>query len=174
MADTDISQKDSYLVAVKVFLEKGDKLFIFKDTFGDWDLPGGRIKKHEFETALPDIIARKMSEEVGENVHYEIEDRPIVLMRHERVEASPGNPTVRIFGVGYRAQLTSGEPTISESHTEMQWVDIGTFQPENYFTGGWLKGVQEYLSLRDRLQTHCNSSKNSTISFPVPSGHKCG
>ena len=38
-------QKDMYFVAVKVFLEKDNKLLILKDNFGDWDLPGGRIKK---------------------------------------------------------------------------------------------------------------------------------
>lgn len=148
MADQDIAQKDTYFVAVKLFLEKEGKLFIFKDKFGAWDLPGGRIKKHEFETPLPDVIARKMMEEVGAELQYEVEDRPVVLMRHERVEASPGNPTVRIFGIGYRAQWKSGEPQLSEAHTEMMWVDPAQFKPEDYFTGGWLKGVQEYLALQ--------------------------
>ncbi len=146
--DADIAQKDTYFVAVKLFLEKEGKLFIFKDKFGAWDLPGGRIKKHEFETPLKEVISRKMSEEVGSELQYEVEDRPEVLMRHERVEASPGNPTVRIFGIGYRAQWTSGEVKLSEGHTEMLWVDPATFKPEEYFTGGWLKGVQDYLLIR--------------------------
>lgn len=149
MADQDIAQKDTYFVAVKLFLERDGKLFIFKDKFGAWDLPGGRIKKHEFETPLPDVIARKMAEEVGAELQYEVEDRPVILMRHERVEASPGNPTVRIFGIGYRAQWKNGEPQLSEAHTEMMWVDPASFKPEDYFTGGWLKGVQEYLALRN-------------------------
>lgn len=149
MADQDIAQKDTYFVAVKLFLEKDGKFFIFKDKFGAWDLPGGRIKKHEFETPLTDVIARKMSEEVGPVLQYSVEDRPIVLMRHERVEASPGNPTVRIFGIGYRAEWKGGEVQLSEAHTEMLWVDPTDFKPEDYFTGGWLKGVQEYLLIRN-------------------------
>lgn len=148
MADQGIAQKDTYFVAVKVFLEKNGKLLIFKDKFDCWDLPGGRIKKNEFETSLPDIITRKMSEELGDELKYEVEDRPEILMRHERVEAAPGNPTVRIFGIGYRAEWQSGEPKLSEAHTEMLWVDLKTFKPADYFTGGWLKGVQEYLELR--------------------------
>ncbi len=40
-----IDQKDTYFVAVKVFFEQDGKLLILKDNFGDWDLPGGRIKK---------------------------------------------------------------------------------------------------------------------------------
>ena len=148
MADVDITQKDTYFVAVKLFLEKDGKLFIFKDKFNAWDLPGGRIKKYEFETALQDVIRRKMNEEVGEELAYEVEDRPIVLMRHERIEASPGNPTVRIFGIGYKALWKSGKVKLSESHTDMEWVDPSNFKPEDYFTGGWLKGVQEYLIQR--------------------------
>lgn len=150
MADADIAQKDTYFVAVKLFLEKDGKLFIFKDKFDAWDLPGGRIKKHEFETPLKEIIKRKMIEEVGDELQYSVESRPEVLMRHERIEASPGNPTVRIFAVGYRAQWESGEPKLSEAHTEMKWVDPTTFKPEEYFTGGWLKGVQEYLAILKR------------------------
>lgn len=57
--------KDLYYVAVKVFLEDKGKLFIFKDKFGDWDLPGGRIRKDEFEASLDEVIKRKMSEEKG-------------------------------------------------------------------------------------------------------------
>lgn len=148
MADIDISQKDPYFIAVKVFLEKDDTFLILKDKFGDWDLPGGRIKKFEFEAPLEDIIKRKMSEELGGDFSYTVEKKPEVLMRHERVEASPGNPTVHIFGLGYRAQLVSGEPKISEAHTEQVWVNIDTFKPEDYFKGGWLKGVEEYLTLR--------------------------
>ena len=40
-------EKDTYFVAVKVFLEKGGKFLIIKDNFGDWDLPGGRLTRDE-------------------------------------------------------------------------------------------------------------------------------
>lgn len=86
-----------------------------------------------------------MTEELGENFGYTTEAMPSVLMRHERVEASPGNPTVHIFGLGYRASYLSGSPEISDTHTEMLWVNKETFKLEDYFTGGWLKGVKDYL-----------------------------
>lgn len=139
--------KDKYFVAVKVFFEKDGKLLILKDNFGDWDLPGGRIKTDEFETPLSQIIERKMSEELGDSVKYKI-GKPIVFMRHERVEQSPGNPTVRIFAVGYEGTLESGKIVLSERHPELLWVDPADFKPEDYFTGGWLKGVREYLELK--------------------------
>jgi len=144
-----IENKDLYFVAVKVFLEHQGKLFIFKDRFGDWDLPGGRITKDEFDTPLEDIIRRKMKEEIGDDVTYSL-GKPLVCMRHERIESAPGNPKVRIFAIGYPATLESGEIQLSKQHPEMCWVDPSHFRPEEYFTGGWLKGVQEYLQLRLR------------------------
>lgn len=141
-----MSDKDTYFVAVKVFLKKDGKLLIMKDNFGDWDLPGGRLKPDEFETPLEDVIERKMTEELGSDVRYTI-GRPVVFMRHERQEASPGNPTVRIFAVGYEGTLTGGEIKTSERHPEILWVDPNSFRPEDYFKGGWLKGLQEYLAI---------------------------
>lgn len=150
MSEADLKYKDQYYVAVKLFLEKEGRFFIFKDKWNDWDLPGGRVRKHEFDVPLKDVIERKMNEEIGEHVSYTL-GKPIVMMRHERVEQLTGdeeNPTIRIFAVGYEATLTNGEPRLGNHHVEMKWVDIDTFKPEEYFTGGWLKGVQEYLALR--------------------------
>src|SRR3989338_3529454 len=123
--------KDLYYVAIKVFLEKEGELFIFKDKFGDLDLPGGRIRKDEFDAPLESVIERKLREELGDDVHYELGE-PVVFFRHERIEASSGQP-VRIFGVGYRATWIGGEIKISELHTQSEWVDVSTFKPEEYF-----------------------------------------
>ena len=142
-----MNDKDLYFVAVKVLLEKDDKFLIFKDGFGQWDIPGGRIKKDEFEVPMEQIIARKIVEELGDNFKYTL-GKPILFMRHERVENTPGNPTVRIFAVGYQATLDSGEPETRSHHTQMLWADPNNFKPEDYFTGGWLKGVQEYIALK--------------------------
>ncbi len=138
--------KDLYFVAVKIFLENDRKLLIFKDGFGKWDLPGGRLKKGEFNTPLEEVVRRKMAEELG-HVKYKL-GKPIVFMRHERVESTPDKPTVRIFAVGYQATLESGKMEMTSHHTKMLWVDLKTFKPEDYFSGGWLKGVQEYLELK--------------------------
>lgn len=149
MGDIGIEQKDTYFVAVKVFLEQDGKLLILRDNFGDWDLPGGRIKKDEFDAPLDQIIVRKMAEELGNGIRYTV-GKPVVFMRHERVEQAPGNPTVRIFAVGYEATLQSGTVQLSERHPEILWVDPNDFEPEKYFKGGWLKGIQEYLKIRKK------------------------
>lgn len=143
-------QKDLYFVAVKVFLEKEGKFLVMKDNFGDWDLPGGRIKKDEFETPLEDVISRKMSEEVGNEIEYEL-GKPLLFFRHERVEQTEGNPIVRIFAVGYQVTWKNGEIKLSPRHTEMLWADPKTFIPEDYFKGGWLKGVREYIKIKKTL-----------------------
>lgn len=144
--DQDILQKETYFVAVKVFLEKDGKLLILKDNFGDWDLPGGRIKKDEFYASLDQVVKRKLSEELGSDITYTVEERPAVFMRHERVEVAPGSPTVRIFALGYAGNLEAGEIQLSPRHGEMLWVDPSSFIPDDYFKGGWLQGVKEYLA----------------------------
>lgn len=143
-----LDEKEIYFVAVKIFLERDGKFFICKDVYGNWDLPGGRIKKDEFNTPLDQVIKRKMLEELGDEIKYEV-GKPLVMMRHERVEDAPGNPTIRIFAVGYEATLLKGEPKLSDLFNESMWADIKTFQPEKYLAGGWLKGVQEYLAIRN-------------------------
>jgi len=142
-----IDDKDLYFVAVKVFLEKEGKLFIFKDGFGKWDLPGGRIKSDEFYTPLTQVIERKMKEELGDDVVYEL-GGPILNMRHERVENIEGSPTIRIFAVGYDAKYLGGEVRLAGHHTEYKWVDIREMKPEEYFEGGWLSGVIEYMKIK--------------------------
>ncbi len=139
-----MTEKDLYYVAVKLFLRDGDKLLITHDIFGDWDLPGGRLREHEFDAPLEAVIERKVREELGPDVKYSVEE-PVVFFRHERSEHDEGGKQVRIFAIGYEAVYQGGDVKLGDYHDKMEWVDINSFKPEGYFTGGWLKGVQEYL-----------------------------
>lgn len=140
--------KDTYFVAVKVLMRKDNDLLITHDVFGSWDIPGGRIKPDEFEVPLEEIVARKMSEELGPSVQYEL-GKVAIFFRHERVEHSTNQP-VRIFAVGYEATYKSGSIKLGDNHDKYEWVDTTSFKPEDYFTGGWLKGLKEYLSQQER------------------------
>ncbi|MBI2097148.1 MAG: NUDIX domain-containing protein [Candidatus Sungbacteria bacterium] len=140
------SERDLYYVAVKVFLEDKGRLFIFKDRYGGWDLPGGRIQRHEFRVLLESVIKRKMKEELGSAVRYRL-GKPEIFMRHERREASLKR-NVRIFAIGYPVLYTGGAIRLSREHTEYQWVPIAKLKPAKYFRGGWLEGVREYLRNR--------------------------
>lgn len=137
-------EKDFYFIALKVLLRDGDKLLITHDIFGDWDIPGGRIRTSEFETPVTDIIKRKITEELGQSVRYELGE-PVVTFRVERFEHNL-QTQVRIFAVGYEATYLGGDIQLGDHHDEMKWVDILTYNPIDDFTGGWLKGLQEYIS----------------------------
>lgn len=134
--------KDMYFVAVKVLLRKGDDLLITHDIFGDWDIPGGRIKPDEFEVPLEDVVARKVREELGDTVSYKLGE-PAIFFRHERTEYNTGKQA-RIFAVGYGAEYLDGEIIVGDNHDAYEWVDTRGFDAKQYFTGGWLKGIEEY------------------------------
>lgn len=141
----DEYDKDLYFVAVKLLVRDGNKLLITHDIYGAWDLPGGRIKKDEFKTSLDAVIERKMIEELGEDFRYSYNE-PTVFFRVERKENNLDNQKVRIFAIGYEAQYLGGVIRLGDHHDKFEWVDVKTFKPENYFTDGWLAGVQEYLA----------------------------
>ncbi len=139
-------EKDTYFVAVKIFLEDNNGNFlIIKDKFGDWDIPGGRLRPNDFETPLDEIVKRKIKEELGEKINYILHE-PLVYMRHERNEIlEDGKKSKRrIFAIGYQANYLEGTIILGKNHEKYEWVNINTFKPENYFTGGWLNGVKEY------------------------------
>ena len=142
----DKKAKDLYYVAVKVFLKRGNDLLVFRDGFGKWDLPGGRLRYDEFKKPLESVIKRKLKEELGSAVKYKLGD-PFVFMRHERKEAMPHGPQkARIFAIGYRANFVSGTINLASHHTKYEWVPITTFKPKKYFEGGWLDGVTAFLA----------------------------
>ncbi|MBI1975169.1 MAG: NUDIX domain-containing protein [Parcubacteria group bacterium] len=144
------SQRDLYYVAVKAFMRKGDLLLITKDRFGHWDIPGGRIQKHEFKTPLEAVLKRKIKEELGSRIRCRI-GKPIILMRHVRKENTiPGQSKVRIFAVGYDVKFLSGAVSLGKSHVEYRWVPLKSLRPEKYFKGGWLEGAREYLGSKNQ------------------------
>jgi len=136
--------KDSYFIAVKIFLiNNQNELLIIKDIYDDgWDIPGGRLRQEDFETPLTEVVERKMLEEVGDKVKYELGE-PAVFIRHERLEVGL-NERRRIFAVGYQAKYLGGEIKLGQYIKDYRWVSLKDFVPEDYFVGGWLKGVKEF------------------------------
>jgi len=142
------NNKDLYFVAVKIFLENGKGEFLItRDRFDCWDIPGGRLRPEDFNVDLSDIVKRKMREELGADVQYELHE-PVVYMRHERNEmlSDEKREKRRIFAIGYRARYLEGDIKLGKNHEEYRWVDK-SFDAKKYFDGGWLKGIQEYCRL---------------------------
>lgn len=129
--------------AYKVFLRDNDKLLITHDIFGDWDLPGGRVQLGEFGGTQREVIARKLREELGDDVCYKVGEFQTIFQvrRHEHNL----DQEVQIVALGYAATYLGGVIRLGDHHDRMEWVDVTTFKPEDYFTGGWLLGVQNYL-----------------------------
>lgn len=143
-----MENKDAYFVAVKMFLLDSEGNFlIIKDRFGDWDIPGGRLREQDFSVPLEAVAERKIKEELGEDVKYKL-GGPALFMRHERDEILPSGEREkrRIFAIGYTAQYEGGEIKLGKNHEKHEWVPVKTFKPEDHFTGGWLKGIEDFQS----------------------------
>lgn len=140
----EINGKDVYFVAAKALIRDGEKLLVTHDVFGDWDIPGGRIKKDEFEKPFEAVLERKIREELGDDIRYEVGE-PKVFFKVERVEAGI-DTKVRIFAVGYEVTYLGGAITLGDHHDEYRWVNVNEFNPDELFTGGWAKGLHEYLA----------------------------
>ncbi len=137
-------KKDDYLVAVKLLLRDGDKLLITHDIFGQWDIPGGRIREDQFKTPIEDILRDKVIEELGPDIKYELGDIKATF-RVERAEAGRGGEAVRIFGIGYEAKYLGGEVKLGEHHDKCEWVNIKTVNLSNYTSpAGWVEQLGEY------------------------------
>jgi ADP-ribose pyrophosphatase YjhB (NUDIX family) len=143
------TDKDLYFVAVKVFITNSkNELLITKDRFGDWDIPGGRLKPDEFNKPLESVVLRKLKKELGSSIKYKL-SLINIFMRHERNEilASGKREKRRIFAISYKAKYLSGKITLGKSHLEYKWENISTLNPKKYFEGGWLVGVKEFIKL---------------------------
>lgn len=119
---------------------------IIRDKFTDgWDLPGGRICKEEFNSPLPQVVKRKIAEELGSSIKYNLGEIKTTF-RHERVEQGiDNNPTIRIFAVGYEARYLKGEIKLGDYIEEYKWININEPKLLKLLHGGWQEGVKEYL-----------------------------
>jgi 8-oxo-dGTP pyrophosphatase MutT (NUDIX family) len=147
MNEMEFNGKAVYFVAVKVFLRDGGKLLIIRDKWGVWELPGGRIRPDEFQKPLAETVARKVREELGENVEYS-EPKPTgTFFQVARTEETGElqKQQVRIFAIGFEAEYRGGEIDLGDHHEELKWVDVETFQPLELQENDWMRGVEEYL-----------------------------
>lgn len=107
-----------YHVALKILLKKGDEFLFLTDATGKHlDLPGGRIDDIEHTISLTEIIAREVSEELGEEIKYRL-GKPIFQFRRHFE-----NKNLHVFIAVYEAEYLSGEIKLSPEHSDYQWVN---------------------------------------------------
>ncbi len=139
----EINGKDTYFIAVKALIRDGNKLLITHDIFNSWDIPGGRILKGEFQKPLTDVLKRKLNEELGDDIQYEIGNL-VTTFSVERNEAGI-ETNARIFAVGYEVNFISGNISLGKNHDHYAWVDVNDYNPNSNFKDGWEKGLESYL-----------------------------
>lgn len=137
------ADKDLYFVAVKALLRNGEDLLITHDVYGQWDIPGGRLRSDDFDVPLEAVLERKLREELGDKFRYELGARR-VFFRHERSEAGLDGRRVRIFAVGFEADFLGGEIRLGPHHDRKLWVEAVSFPVHEYFVDGWLEGLRSY------------------------------
>ena len=107
-----------YHVGLKVLLKKEDEFLFLTDAVGKhFDLPGGRIDDVEHTTPLIEVIAREVSEKLGEEIKYKL-GKPVFQFR--RHFESKG---LHIFLTVYEAEYLSGEIKLSAEHSDFQWIN---------------------------------------------------
>ena len=108
----------SYQVGLKIMLKKGDECLFLTDTItGKIDLPGGRINDDEYEIPLASIIKREVSEELGNDLEYELGESVFQY----RARVSGNGPYV--FIIVYEASYLAGSVRLSPEHSTFRWVD---------------------------------------------------
>jgi 8-oxo-dGTP pyrophosphatase MutT (NUDIX family) len=142
MKEMEFNGKAVYFVAVKVFLRNGEKLLVIHDIWGNWELPGGRIKPDEFQKPIMETVERKIREELGDDVKYSGLKPTGTFLQVARVEQ---DTNVRIFAIGFEAEYLGGEIDLGNHHDDLKWVDVNTFRPLELQDNDWMRGVEDYL-----------------------------
>lgn len=107
-------------VGVKALLKNKEGKFLllqrseekYKGAGGMWDIPGGRIDPG---TPLLENLKREIQEEAGLKLTREPQ-----LIAAQDILRVPGKHVVRLTYIG----SIDGQPTLSEEHTEFQWVTL--------------------------------------------------
>ncbi|MFA7169389.1 MAG: NUDIX domain-containing protein [Candidatus Paceibacterota bacterium] len=114
---------------------------------GFYDLPGGRINSDELQVPYEKIIAREMAEEVGSELKYEIDLHPLSTGKFVYFSQKLGRENC-IFMILFKAKYLGGDVHISEEHSDYKWLDLNSENASEYFTLGFLDGINGYLKDR--------------------------
>lgn len=137
-------------VSLKVFLknEKGEILALAapanSSIAGFYDLPGGRVDEDEFEIDCETQIKRELAEEIGPDVRYKLNLKPVSFARHSYYSQRQSKE-IRGFYICFEAQYLGGEIKISDEHVGYKWLDIDKIKLGDYFIKGPLEAARGYL-----------------------------
>lgn len=149
MTPQQSSTPESYYVAMKAFVRKGNGILILIDRVtGTGDLVGGRIGVGEFEVPLVEILRREIEEELGPDFQYRI-NGPVALFRDRRT-STPGQPVLKVLMIGFELECLGGEIKLSEEHSAYEWLPLE--HAEELLPDGQKEGLKKYRAYRDDPQ----------------------
>lgn len=130
-------------VGLKAFVERNGQILVIRESIGGlWEVPGGRIDVGEERLPLQDILLREISEELGSSFTITI-GHPFITW--VRVWTAP--KVGQVYLTGFRCTYVSGEITISDEHTEYQWVSPKTVSQLD-FAPGYREALDEFWKTR--------------------------
>ncbi|MGE0701231.1 MAG: NUDIX domain-containing protein [Hyphomicrobiaceae bacterium] len=104
-------------VSLKAFLvREGRALFVREADSGYWELPGGRIDVGEEWVRHDAILAREIAEELGSSLVVELGEAAVSWTRQRPTDGT------FLFLLVRPGRIVSGEPALSNEHTELAWV----------------------------------------------------
>ncbi len=136
---------DLYQVSLKLLLKnkKGDILILKtlpkQDRTIMYDIPGGRIDEDEFSVPFEQIIRRELIEEVGDEIAFNINPRPVALGR-KKFEG------VSILFVFFEGTYISGDIKICKEYSGFDWVDPKNQEYIDQFISGIGETWRSYFS----------------------------
>ena len=127
---------------------KGEILILKMPTGGPmsgyYDLPGGRIKEYEKIQPFDKIFSRELEEELGRNVHIDVDQTPVAIGRHTYLTHS-SNEERFIFWVLFEGRYLGGKVKVSPEHERHDWVRVNKQNLGKYFVRGPLESMYHYL-----------------------------
>jgi 8-oxo-dGTP diphosphatase len=108
----------TFELATKALLRDGERLLVLFHENGKVDFPGGRLNADEVTTPLVDALRREVSEELGDQVSFEIGETCFVSRRSYERDGS----RQYIAAIFYECSYLSGEVIISDEHRGYNWL----------------------------------------------------
>jgi len=133
-----------YQVSVKLQLMDGDKLLTLTTPDNYIDFPGGRIDESEQDLDIEQALVREVSEELGDDLRYEIANTAFVAYR-PYIESGR---THHVMVVHYRATFVGGTIQLSDEHSHYEWVGPASLvaQRERFASGDEYRRFAAYYA----------------------------